>query len=291
MNTVTSSTVTVLGATGQVGRQVVAGLRARGATVRAVARPSDRLTALDAEPRPGLLTDTAFLTAACTGADAVFVLLPPDSDAPDHPAAQAAAGRAIAEAVRASGVQYAVQLSSLGGEVAEGTGFLAGLHDQEERMRATGVPLLVLRPGWFAENVAAAIPVVEEHGVLADSLAPGRALPVVATRDVAAAAVEALLDRSETGVRELLGPADLTPEDMADALGAALGRPGLPYVRLPDEDMAAALVGAGFSPSAAAGHLGMTAALNAGRVVSRSGRTPRTTTPTPLADVLAGLPG
>jgi hypothetical protein len=35
----------------------------------------------------------------------------------------------------------------------------------------------------------------------------------------------------------------------------------------------------------------MTAALTAGRVVSRAGRTPRSTTPTPLADVLAGLLG
>lgn len=281
--------ITVLGATGQVGRQVVALLRARGTAVRAVARSAERLAALDAEPCAGELTDPAFLTAACTGADAVFAMTPPDPGAPDHAAAQAAMGQAVATAVRDARVPYAVLLSSLGAELASGTGFIAGLHAQEERMRATGTRLLVLRPGWFAENVAAALPAVHEHGVLADSLAPDRPLPVVATRDVAAAAAAALAARRDTGVRELLGPADITPAEQAAVLGRALGRPGLPYVQLPDAEMTAALVAAGFSPDAAAGHLAMTGALNAGRIGPLAGRTPQNTTPTSFDDVVRAL--
>ena len=107
-----------------------------------------------------------------------------------------------------------------------GTGFIAGLHAQEERMAATGTRLLVLRPGWFAENVAA---------------------------------------------------------------GRALGRPDLPYVRLPAEQMTEVLVAAGFSPDAAAGHLAMTAALDDGRIRPLAGRTRANTTPTSFATVVRDL--
>ncbi len=277
--------ITVLGATGRVGRQVTALLEE---PVRAVGRSADRLAALDAEPWPGDLADAAFLTAACTGADAVFAMTPTDPDAPDHAAAQAAKGEAIAAAVRAAGVPYVVLLSSLGAELPAGTGFITSLHDHEERLRATGTRLLVLRPAWFAENVADALPVVHAEGVLADSLVPDRPLPVVATRDIAAAAARALAAREETGVRELLGPADVAPAGWAAVLGRALGRE-VPYVRLPDGEMVDALVGAGFSPDAAARYVTMTGAMNAGLVAPLAGRTAANTTPTALADVLREL--
>ncbi|MBW0092199.1 hypothetical protein I4I77_21675, partial [Pseudonocardia sp. KRD-188] len=127
-------------------------------------------------------------------------------------------------------------------------------------------------------NAAEALPVVEELGCVADPLDPDLPVPLVATRYVAVATASALRTRDRTGVVELLGPRDLTQVEVAAVLGAALGRPDLPYVRLPDEEMAAALVGAGSSPDAAARHLGMTRALNEGRIAAR--RTAENTTPT-----------
>ena len=50
-------------------------------------------------------------------------------------------------------------------------------------------------------------------------------------------------------VRELLGPRDLTYAEVAAAIGAAIGRPELPYVQLPDDELAASSPQqAGFSP-------------------------------------------
>ncbi len=76
---------------------------------------------------------------------------------------------------------------------------------------------------------------------------------MVATRGVAAVTARALGAREPTGVVELLGPRDLTQREVAAILGTRLGRPGLPYVQLPDTEMVDALVGAGFSPDAPAG--------------------------------------
>ena len=52
-----------------------------------------------------------------------------------------------------AGVRRAVFLSSLGAEVAAGTGPIVGLHGAEERLGAiSGIALLILRAGYFYEN-------------------------------------------------------------------------------------------------------------------------------------------
>lgn len=275
--------ITVMGATGRVGGQVVAALG--GERVRAVGRSAARLGDVgDVEPWVGDAADAAFLAAAFRGADAVFTMLPVDAAEPDHHAAQEAKAGAIACAVRDSGVPYVVALSSVGAGSPTGTGFIEGLHAHERHLAATGARVLVLRPAWFLDNAADALPAVRAHGCLADSLDPELALPMVATRDVAAAAARALRSRDRTGVVDLLGPRDLTQTEVAAVLGAALGRPALPYVRLPDTEMVGVLVGAGYSPAAAARHVAMTGALNAGRV--RAVRTATSTTPTGIEDLV-----
>ncbi|WP_300017869.1 NAD(P)H-binding protein [Pseudonocardia sp.] len=283
--------ITVMGATGHIGHRVVRLLREQGHDVRGVGRSANRIAATGADPCAGDAADAAFLTDAFRGADAVFTMLPDDAAEPDHRAAQDAKGEAIAAAVRASGVGYVVALSAVGADRPAGTGFIEALHAQEQRLRATGVPLLVLRPTWFQDNAAAALPVVAEHGVVADALAPDIAVPMVATRDVAAAAASALAARDRTGIVELLGPRDLTPVEMAAILGARLGRPDLPYVRLPADEMIGALTGAGFSADAAGLHVAMCEAINDGRVAPMAGRTPENTTPTRFEDLVGELVG
>lgn len=86
--------ITVMGATGRVGRQVVALLRSRGEEVRAVGRSPERLAALGAPPYPGDAADAAYLTRAFRDAEAVFTMLPAEPQAPDHRAAQDAKGEA-----------------------------------------------------------------------------------------------------------------------------------------------------------------------------------------------------
>jgi hypothetical protein len=68
-------------------------------------------------------------------------------------------------------------------------------------------------------------------------------------------------------------------------------RPDLPYVQLPAGEMIGALVGAGFSADAAARHVAMCDAINAGRVVPVAGRTPANTTPTRFEDLVGDLVG
>jgi len=72
-------------------------------------------------------------------------------------------------------------------------------------------------------------------GVLADSVAPDVAMPMVAADDIAAVAAKALIERDWSGiaVQELLGPRDLS-QVVARILGERIGQPDLPYVHLGD---------------------------------------------------------
>jgi uncharacterized protein YbjT (DUF2867 family) len=112
---------------------------------------------------------------------------------------------------------------------------------------------------------------------------------MVATRDVAAAAAEALLRRDRTGVRELLGPCEMTVPEAVAQLGPRIGLPELGYVRLPHEALFGALVEAGLPADLTELHLAMNAAFNRGAVRSHAGRTADTTAPTPFAEFADSL--
>lgn len=278
--------ITVMGATGNTGRKIALSLLEAGQQVRALGRSELKLAQLadaGADVLVGDSSDPAFLTTAFRGASAVYTLLPTDQRAPDYYAAQQREGEAIAHAIRESGVRYVVTLSSLGADVPEGTGVIAGLRAQEERLAAIeNINVLFLRPASFFENFYQQLETIKYEGVVADSVEPDLEIPMVASRDIANAAIEALIARDWSGVaiRELIGPRDLSYREATRILGKHIGQPGLDYVQLPYADMVGALVGAGLSESFAGLYVEMTRSFNEGIVVPRNGRMSENTTPT-----------
>jgi uncharacterized protein YbjT (DUF2867 family) len=286
--------ITVMGATGQTGGATARRLLEGGEHVRALGRSADRLAALrdaGAEPFPVDASDATALTEAFRGANAAYVLLPISPEVPDWHAHMAQLGEAIVTAVRAAGVPYVVAVSSVGADLPSGTGFLTGFHAQEQRLQTlTDVAhVLAFRPGAYFENAYGWLPVIAEQGVMADSVAPDAPLPMVATRDVGAAAAAALRSRDWTGfaVRELLGPRDLTYAEVARMIGAAIGRPDLAYVQIPEDDLRAALEAAGWSPDATRLQVEMNRVFSDGSVAARATRRPVSTTPTRFEEYAA----
>src|SRR5215510_16252783 len=148
--------ITVMGATGNTGKKTTGTLLKAGEKVRALGRSESKLDELKhagAEALAGDTNDVAFLARAFRGADAVYTLLPTDPRAADYRAEQDRQGEAIVKAIRESGVQYVVALSSMGADLSEGTGVIAGSHAQEERLKKIdNINLLLLRPVSFFEN-------------------------------------------------------------------------------------------------------------------------------------------
>lgn len=277
---------TVMGATGHTGNGIAQTLLNAGKKVRAIARSRSKLAeleALGAEVVTGDALDASFLTSAFTGAEAVYTMFPPSPTAPDHRAVQDAHGEAIVRAIEASGVRRIVMLSSIGAQVPAGTGPIAGLHAQEERLRQLpGIDVLMLRPAYFLENFYETVGLIKHQGINGGAIAADLRMPMIATRDIAEVAAEVLLQRNWRGVvvRELLGHRDLTHAEVTRILGARIGRPDLPYVQFPYDDYARSLVQVGLSESVANLYAEMSRAINEGIVDSVEGRTRENTTPT-----------
>ncbi|MBN6040119.1 NAD(P)H-binding protein [Amycolatopsis sp. 195334CR] len=288
-------TITVLGATGNTGGKIAELLLAAGESVRAVGRSAEKLAPLaaaGAELAVGDVGDPDFLTEAFRGADAVYTLLHTGPEVEDYFTEQDRKGEAIVEAVRRTGVRYVVSLSSVGAERPAGTGFIVSLHTQEQRLRSLeNTSVLLLRPGAFFENFHAAVGLIKQAGMYADSVAPDAKIPMIAARDIAEVAAEALRKRDWTGVvvRELLGERDLSYAEATRILGEALGLPELPYVPMPGAEMAEALRQAGFSATAARLQVEMTAAFSDGTVAATGERTAANTTPTRFEDFVPEL--
>ncbi|AGI22710.1 NAD(P)H azoreductase [Pseudomonas sp. ATCC 13867] len=281
--------ITVMGATGRTGSRICQTLLNAGVPVRALGRNAERLAPLaeaGAQIAIGEPDDADFLGKAFQGAEAVYTLLAYGPDTEDYRNRQAAQGEAILHAIRSSGVRRVVFLSSVGADLSSGSGPIISMHDQEQRLRTlpAEVNVLMLRSGALFENLYGALEIVRACGCYSDAVAPDVPVPMIATADVADAASRALLERDWQGVatRELLGQRDLGYAEATRLLGAAIGKPQLPYVQVSPEELATALQEAGCSASVAGCYAELAEAINSGRVRAREARSPANTTTTPF---------
>ncbi len=283
------SFVTVTGATGHVGKAVTEHLLKNGTHVRAVARGAEHLAPLaahGADVYAGDLDDTPFLTAALRGAGAAFVVLPGSApNAPDYLADQARLTARLAQAITASGVQRVVALSAQGAGLRSGS--VAALTGLEETLQSIeGLAVVLLRSCFHMTNHLRSIPLIRTAGINAGAVHADLPIPMIAARDIAAVAVEYLLAPTFEGcqVRDLLGARAYTHREATAILGAAIGRPDLPYVELPYEDYRTNLLRLGLSASAAETLLQTWVALNEGPGNPALSRDAGNTTPTTLEE-------
>jgi uncharacterized protein YbjT (DUF2867 family) len=276
----------IVGASGNTGHVTAQNLLARGQKVRVVGRSAAHLQPLaakGAEIFVGDITDASDLTKAFYQADSAYVMIPPNSTSNDIRGFQERVSDAIAAAAKSSGVKNVVALSSFGADKTSGTGPVVGLHNMEQKLdQIDGANVLHLRAGYFMENTLPQAGAIRMLGMAVGPVRPDLRLPLIATKDIGAAAADALLRLDFRGKRtqELQGQRDLDYIEATAIIGKAIGKPDLKYIQAPGDQIRANLVRMGLSDNFAGLILEMAGALNSGHMRTLEPRTDKNTTPT-----------
>ena len=216
-------TILVTGATGNVGRNVVAQLVARGADVRALARdPAKACLPAGVDVVQGDLLDVDSLRAAMSGVSTLFLLNGVVADE----FTQAVIALNVA---REAGIERIVYLSVIHSDVYVNVPHFAGKFGVERMIEAMGMPATILRPAYFMDNEIQVRDVVTGYGVYPMPIGD-KGLAMIDARDVGEVAATELIRREQAGAPlptiylNLVGPDILTGADAATVWSDVLGR-------------------------------------------------------------------
>lgn len=276
----------LMGSNGNITSKAARLLLSQGHEVRVIGRNAGSLAPLKqagADIATGDAHDADFLAQTFEGAAAVYVMIPPSYDSPDMRKYQSRLGEAIAQAIVQSGVKRVVHLSSIGAHLPAGTGPIAGIHDQEQRLNAiAGLDLLHLRAAYFMENHLHAAGLIAAFGVYPSMEKSDVPMAMVATQDIAAVVARELAQPSKRGVLHLRAPSLYSFEAAASILGAAIGKPELKHVQADPAQAKAGMVQHGFSQNVADLFEEMARAASDGRLASSFATAPTEIGPTTL---------
>ena len=234
----TSPVFAVVGATGQQGGATARALLAAGERVRGLTRnpASDAARALadaGAEVVRADLADPGSVRAAFDGVTRVFGVTTPFERGPE---AETQDGIVLADAAAAAGVEHVVYSSVGGAERHTGIPHFESKRRVEEHLESLGLPVTVVRPVFFIDNLRWMAPALEDGELVFRLAMPaGVPLQMIASSDVGAVMAAVLRDpgRVPGGAIEIAGD-ERTGEQIAAAFGEAAGLPAR-YEALPLE--------------------------------------------------------
>jgi uncharacterized protein YbjT (DUF2867 family) len=277
--------IVITAPTGLIGAQVLGRLLGSGQPIRLIVRDPSRLPAETrerVEVVPGSHRDIDVVDRAFAGADAVFWLVPPDPHARSVEAAYVDFTRPACDAFKRHEVRRVVGISALGRGTAAArhAGLVTASLAMDDLIASTGVSYRALTMPSFMDNLLRQVESIRNRGVFVTPISGDHKLPSCATRDIAATAARLLTDDFWTGPGHVavLGPEDLSFDDMAQIMSEVLGQP-VRYQRIPAEALKNRLTGAGMSDAMAQGTVDMMIAKDQG-LDNAEPRTPESTTPT-----------
>jgi uncharacterized protein YbjT (DUF2867 family) len=231
--------VVVTGSLGNIGKPLAKELVQKGHQVTVISRNTDKqkdIEALGAQAAIGSLENIDFLVQTFTGADVVFAMVPPNFAELDQMAYYRRIACNYAVAIQRSGIKHVVNLSSYGAHLEKGTGFILGAHHSERILNELpNISITHLRAGYFYTNLYRFIDMIKNAGFLASNYGGNDKLILVHPTDIAAAAAEEI-ETPSTGkkIRYVVSD-EHTANEVAHIIGTAVGKPGLKWIILSDE--------------------------------------------------------
>lgn len=230
--------IVITAPTSSIGKQVLHTLLVSYPDVRVIARNANRIAPADKERVrvfEGSHSDPDVVARATDGADAVFWLVPPNPKASSPDEAYSGFTRPGLAAMRSQGVRRIVGISALGRGTAQAAhaGLVTATLAMDDLIAQSGIAYRAVTCPSFFDNLLRQVQPIREKGIFFSPVDPSRKLPGCATQDIAETSARLLLNDDNdgndkwtgSGHQAVLGPEDLSFEDMAAVMTAVLGKP------------------------------------------------------------------
>ena len=280
--------IVVTTATGKVGSQVLHHLLSSDRPVRVVVRDPSKLSQKvrdRVEIVTGSLEDESSLQPAFEGAESAFLLVPPSPKDNNDADYYLRFTRPALKAIKSHGVKRVVGVSVLGrdSDLSKHAGPITAALAKDQAIEESGVDYHALWCPALMDNMLGNVQSIRGQGMFSSPSDPVLKMPQVATKDVGMMAAKFLLDMSWSGQggSAVLGPEDLSFNDMASIMTAVLGKT-VRYQQVPEDAFKAQLIQHGINSVFAQGIVDMLVAKNNG-LDNLETRTPQNTTPTSFA--------
>ncbi|TCD10750.1 NAD-dependent dehydratase [Pedobacter frigidisoli] len=264
--------IIITGSLGHISKPLTNELVQKGHEVTVISSNPEKqkqIEALGAKAAIGSLQDVDFLTTTFNGAHAVYTMVPPGNYFDpnlDLLAYFTGFGKNYVQAIQASGIKRVVNLSTIGGNLAEGNGILAGAHQVELLLNELpeNVTITHMRPNSFYYNLFGYVEMIKSAGIIAANYGGEDIIPWVSPIDIAAAVAEELTSSFAGRKARSVASDDISGNETARILGEAISKPDLKWVVVSDEETLNGLVSIGMNPKIAAGLVEMYGALHSG---------------------------
>ena len=214
------------------------------------------------------MEDVDFLRAAFTGADVVYTMIAggnyfnPDFDLMTY---CRKIGNNYSQAIKGTGVKRVVHLSSIGAHLEKDSGLILSHRAVEDILgNLSNVDITFMRPVGFYNNLNVFVPAIKNKGFIEANYGANDNLVWVSPIDIAAAIVKEIETPPVHRKVIYVASDELTGNETASILGAAIGKPDLKWILISDEQRLSELKAVRMNPTIAAGLVEMFSAQHSG---------------------------
>lgn len=214
----------ILGATGQVGSNLISELRNNGFPVRAVVRNPDKLFDKTIETQTADLFNLEQLTEAFKDGTAVFVLTPENPTSNDIIGDTKRIVENYKKAIQATGIKKVVALSCVGSHIDGNTGNILMSRILEQGLDSLDIEKVFIRPSYYFSNWLGYLETVEQYSVLPTFFPEDLKIEMQSPVDLAKFIAKVMADTSSEKVYELTGQQKYSSLDVANTFSKLLNK-------------------------------------------------------------------
>jgi uncharacterized protein YbjT (DUF2867 family) len=256
--------IVLTGSIGNIGNPLTRALVQNGHAVTVISSNAERkqaIEAIGAKAAIGNMFDAEFLATTFKGADIVYLMETLDAAGDffdkevDFVGAINQIGANYKTAVEQAAVKKVVHLSSVGAHTDKDNGILIFHYNVESILKQlpTDVAIKFIRPVGFYSNMLSLVKGIKHKGAIVSNYGGDQKEPWVSPLDIAEVIAKEIDTRFEGRTMQYVASDEVSPNEIANALGKAIGNPDLQWQVIADEQLLNNWLNIGFNEQIAKG--------------------------------------